>query len=70
MAAATTVPVRPETLRRLKAYKVGDATYDEVLTELMEEVPPPGSGESTTEGCTRNRASRWPRCGGVSRSDQ
>jgi len=40
-SAATTVPVRPATLRRLKTYKVGDATYDDVLTELMEEVPPP-----------------------------
>lgn len=40
-AAATTVPVRPETLRKLKSYKVGGVTYDDVLNELMEEVPPP-----------------------------
>lgn len=40
-AAATTVPVRPETLRRLKSYKVRDTTCEDVLTELMEEFPPP-----------------------------
>jgi hypothetical protein len=40
-SSATTVPVRSDTLRKLKSYKVGDATYDDVLNELMEEVPPP-----------------------------
>lgn len=38
--ATTTVPVRQETLRRLRAYKVGGATYDDVLNDLMDENPP------------------------------
>jgi len=38
--ATTTVPVRPETLRRLRAYKVGGATYDDVLNNLMDDTPP------------------------------
>ena len=37
--ATTTVPVRPETLRRLRSYKVGGATYDEVLNDLMDVNP-------------------------------
>ena len=40
--ATTTVPVRSETLRRLRSYKVGGATYDEVLNDLMD-VKPPGA---------------------------
>lgn len=35
----TTIPVRRDTLRRLKAYKVGGKTYDDVLNELMEDQP-------------------------------
>ena len=38
--ATTTVPVKPETLSKLRAYKVGGATYDDVLNELMDEQPP------------------------------
>jgi hypothetical protein len=38
----TTVPVKPETLTRLRAYKVGGSTYDDVLNELMDERPPIG----------------------------
>jgi hypothetical protein len=38
--ATTTVPVKPETLRRLRAYKMGGATYDEVLNDLMDDAPP------------------------------
>src|SRR2546425_167873 len=38
----TTVPVRPETLARLRSYKVGGATYDDVLNELMDDCPPGG----------------------------
>ncbi len=40
MMATTTVPVKHETLRRLRAYKVGGATYDEVLNDLMDDNPP------------------------------
>lgn len=36
----TTVPVKPETLRRLRAYKLGGKSYDDVLNELMDERPP------------------------------
>jgi hypothetical protein len=35
----TTVPVKPETLRRLRAYKVGGKTYDDVLNSFMDETP-------------------------------
>lgn len=35
----TTVPVKPETLRRLRSYKVGGKTYDDVLNEFMDETP-------------------------------
>lgn len=38
--ATTTVPVRKETLRRLRTYKVGGATYDDVLNDLMDDHPP------------------------------
>jgi len=40
MMATTTVPVKPETLRRLRSYKVGGTTYDEVLNDLMDDNPP------------------------------
>jgi len=36
----TTITVRTSTLRSLSLYKVGKRSYDEVLRELMEEVPP------------------------------
>jgi hypothetical protein len=36
----TTVPVKPATLRRLRVYKTGGKSYDEVLNELMDEVTP------------------------------
>lgn len=35
----TTVPVKPETLRRLRSYKVGGKTYDDILNEFMDETP-------------------------------
>ncbi|MEK6975494.1 MAG: hypothetical protein AABY18_04035 [Candidatus Thermoplasmatota archaeon] len=35
----TTVPVKPETLRRLRSYKVGGKTYDDVLNDFMDETP-------------------------------
>ncbi len=34
-----TIPVTKETWDRLKDYKMGGATYDEVLAELMRSVP-------------------------------
>lgn len=40
MMTFTTVPVKPETLRRLRGYKTGGASYDDVLNDLMDEVPP------------------------------
>lgn len=38
--ATTTVPVKPETLRRLRLYKIGGTTYDEVSHDLMDDGPP------------------------------
>jgi len=38
----TTVPVKPETLARLRSDRVGGATYDDVLNELMDDRPPVG----------------------------
>jgi len=35
----TSLSVRPKTLRRLRAYKVGGMTYDDVLNELMDGQP-------------------------------
>ena len=40
MMATTTVPVKPETLRRLRLYKSGGATYDDVLNDFMDDTPP------------------------------
>jgi predicted CopG family antitoxin len=34
-----TIPVRPTTWRRLMDYKMGEATFDDVLNELMDNVP-------------------------------
>jgi hypothetical protein len=36
----TTVPVHPETLARLKRYKMGGSSYDQVLNDLMDDHPP------------------------------
>jgi hypothetical protein len=36
----TTIPVRKETLDRLKGYKVGGATYDDLINDLLEVHPP------------------------------
>ena len=35
----TTLPVRKETLRRLKGYKVGGVSYDELLNDLLDAHP-------------------------------
>ncbi len=42
MATTTTIPVKPETLARLRGYKIGGSTYDEVLNDLMDDHPPAG----------------------------
>ena len=34
-----TIPLQPRTWERLRAYKMGGATYDEVLNDLMDAVP-------------------------------
>jgi hypothetical protein len=34
-----TVAMRPETYARLKAYKMGNTTYDKVLNQLMDALP-------------------------------
>lgn len=36
----TSLPVRPETLRRLKGYKFGGASYDAVINDLLDAHPP------------------------------
>ncbi len=40
VSAQTTVPVKGETLRRLRGYKTGGASFDDVLNEMMDEIPP------------------------------
>jgi hypothetical protein len=40
--STTTIPVKPETLARLRAYKLGGSTYDDVLNDLMDDRPPEG----------------------------
>ncbi len=37
--AFTSVPVKPETLQRLRQYKVAGKTYDDVLNDFMDDVP-------------------------------
>lgn len=34
-----TVPVRRNTWERLKGYRMGGASYDDVLNDLMDQVP-------------------------------
>ena len=36
----TTIPVRKETLDKLKGYKVGGASYDDLINDLLEVHPP------------------------------
>ncbi|MGA8302705.1 MAG: hypothetical protein WA691_05900 [Thermoplasmata archaeon] len=36
----TTVPVKADTLRRLRGYKTGGSSFDKVLNDLMDDVPP------------------------------
>ncbi len=39
-ARYTSLPVRPETLRRLKMYKTGGASYDDLINDLLDAHPP------------------------------
>ena len=39
-SSVTTVSLKQDTLRRLRGYKAGGANYDDVLNELMDEIPP------------------------------
>ncbi len=36
----TSVPVKPETLKRLRNYKIAGESYDDVLNEFMDCHPP------------------------------
>lgn len=36
----TTIPVRRQTLERLRAYKVGGASYDDLINDLLATHPP------------------------------
>jgi hypothetical protein len=36
----TTIPVHRQTLERLRAYKVGGSTYDELINDLLATHPP------------------------------
>ena len=36
----TTVPVKSDTLRRLRGYKAGGSSFDQVLNDLMDAIPP------------------------------
>ena len=38
--STTTISVKPETLARLRSYKLGGATYDDFLSDLMDDRPP------------------------------
>ncbi len=40
--STTTIPVKRETLARLRSYKIGGSTYDDVLNDLMDDQPPAG----------------------------
>ncbi len=42
VTSTITIPVKQETLARLRSYKVGGATYDDVLNDLMDDQPPAG----------------------------
>ena len=46
--ATTTIPVKPETLARLRSYKVGGSTYDDVLNDLLDDHPPWDSSGNTS----------------------
>ncbi len=39
-SAHTTIPVRRETLDRLRGYKVGGASYDDLINDLLAVHPP------------------------------
>ena len=55
----TTIPVRPETLARLRSYKVRGATYDDVLNDLMDDQPPQGFIREYRRCLEEERFSNW-----------
>lgn len=57
--AATTVTVRPETLRRLRQYKTGGTTFDNVLNELMDALPPRRFIEAHLKALKDDEFSDW-----------
>jgi hypothetical protein len=39
-ASLTTIPVKRQTLERLRGYKVGGASYDDLINDLLATHPP------------------------------
>lgn len=52
------VPVREDTWERLRGYKMGSATYDEVLNELMNALPLEDVAEKVVREHRRRMRSR------------
>lgn len=57
--AATTVTVHPRTLDRLRQYKAGGKTYDHVLNELMDALPPRRFLEAHLKALKTEEFSDW-----------
>jgi hypothetical protein len=55
----TTLPVRPETLRRLRGYKVGGVSYDQLLNDLLDAHPPEGFFLDHLKRLTREPRRAW-----------
>jgi hypothetical protein len=55
----TTVPVKPETLVRLRSYKTGGASFDDVLNHLMDEHPPEAFIQEHLRRLANERRSSW-----------
>lgn len=56
---ATTVTVQPATLERLRQYKAGGKTYDDVLNELMDALPPRRFLEAHLKALKEEEFSDW-----------
>ena len=56
----TSVAVRAETLRRLKAYKLAGASYDDVLNELMDLHPPADFVREHLRSLAEDERVSWP----------
>ena len=57
---SASVPVRRDTLERLRAYKRSGATYDEVLNDLMDTTPPPEFLREHRRRLRDERRTDWP----------